>query len=80
MANKILQEFKVGDAVRIKKNRDSDYNLHGLIGTIVIMGESPGVDFGIPVGGLTWDLDGTLKTQTGRFMSITSLESIEWDL
>lgn len=77
-----VRDFKVGDRVKVTKF----YHEEGIAGHegIVVrprMNTDVGVDFGKKIGTLTWDLDGTLNTSTGRYINKEGLILIleDWD-
>lgn len=83
MATKIYK-FKVGDRVKVTKasNEGSLLNKEGIIVSIAGVNQEIGVDFGIKIPGLTWDLNQSLATETGRFIKAVGLELVntEWDI
>jgi hypothetical protein len=79
MATKV-HAYKIGDRVRVTQG-SHDIQLRGFVGTVVSIpthGEI-GVDFGMNVGGVTWDLNSLLRMPTGRFMGDYALELLETD-
>jgi hypothetical protein len=78
-----VREIQIGDRVKVKDDY-FEHSFRGQIGDVTLMrghGEV-GVDFGKVIGGETWDLNGTLRYKTGRFMKLTGLYLFlnEWDI
>lgn len=69
-----MNKFKIGDEVVVVDNGDASDNIIGIIGKIISIGGSDecfdnmfGVDFGKIIGISTWDLEGMLERDHGRF-------------
>ena len=80
-----MEDYKIGYKYRVK-NTYSIPEFCGLIGTLVVIEPDWfGLDFGRKIDylriGKTWDLNGHLPKETGRFFSSQYLELVEkeWD-